>query len=361
MFPAVRLEISVDGGEWTRHRARTVLIGNVGYLQAGMPLLPDAAIDDGVLDVVLLHPSRFLSWIPLAVRVLRKGKRTDDLINRMTGSDRQRAGRSRHPAPARRRLDRRRPRAARRVRARQAAGARPPLTRYRGAGTVSEPATFTSSVLPPHERGVELGRRFARRDRRTPSPVPDGCSRPAPTGPSTSTCGRTAPGGPSSGWRRCTPTRSPASPRAPGSTVRAGGVGQRAHRDPGRREPDRRRPSARRWSSLPPGAAAGRRADVGLVRRDVRRLVHLDHPAPRRPRRADRDGVRHARQDRRQRPRGRRDAQHAAPPQRRRRGRDRRDRPPRAPADPGDPRRRRPRSTRRWRSPRRRAPRRPRR
>jgi diacylglycerol kinase family enzyme len=85
MFPAVRLDISVDDGEWTRHRARTVLIGNVGYLQAGMPLLPDAAIDDGVLDVVLLHPSRFLSWIPLAVRVLSKGRRTDDLINRMTG------------------------------------------------------------------------------------------------------------------------------------------------------------------------------------------------------------------------------------------------------------------------------------
>jgi YegS/Rv2252/BmrU family lipid kinase len=85
MFPAVRLEVSVDGGEWSRHRARTILIGNVGYLQAGMPLLPDAAIDDGVLDVVLLHPSRFLSWIPLAVRILSKGKHTDDLINRMTG------------------------------------------------------------------------------------------------------------------------------------------------------------------------------------------------------------------------------------------------------------------------------------
>jgi diacylglycerol kinase family enzyme len=62
-----------------------VVIGNVGYLQAGMPLLPDAAIDDGVVDVVLLHPSRFLSWIPLAVRVISKGKRTDDLVNRMTG------------------------------------------------------------------------------------------------------------------------------------------------------------------------------------------------------------------------------------------------------------------------------------
>jgi len=85
MYPPVRLEVSVDDGEWTRHRVRTVVIGNVGYLQAGMPLLPDAAIDDGVLDAVLLHPSRFLSWIPLAVRVLSRGKRTDDLLNRMTG------------------------------------------------------------------------------------------------------------------------------------------------------------------------------------------------------------------------------------------------------------------------------------
>lgn len=85
MFPAVRLEISVDGGEWVPAHARTVVIGNVGYLQGGMPLLPDAAIDDGLLDVVLLHPRKFLSWIPLAVRVLSRGRRTDELVNRMTG------------------------------------------------------------------------------------------------------------------------------------------------------------------------------------------------------------------------------------------------------------------------------------
>ena len=70
MSPAVRMELSIDGGEYTPHRARTVVVGNVGYLQAGMPLLPDAAIDDGLLDVVLLHPQRFLSWVPLAFRVL---------------------------------------------------------------------------------------------------------------------------------------------------------------------------------------------------------------------------------------------------------------------------------------------------
>ncbi len=85
MFPAVRIEVSIEGGEFTRHRARTVVVGNVGSLQAGMPLLPDAKIDDGLLDVVILHPKRFLSWVPLAFRVLAKRPRTDDTINRMTG------------------------------------------------------------------------------------------------------------------------------------------------------------------------------------------------------------------------------------------------------------------------------------
>ena len=85
MFPAVRIEISVDGGEFTKHRARTVVVGNVGFLQAGLPLLPDAAIDDGLLDVVILYPRRFLSWVPLAIRVLTKRARTDDTINRMIG------------------------------------------------------------------------------------------------------------------------------------------------------------------------------------------------------------------------------------------------------------------------------------
>ncbi|MFC6285440.1 diacylglycerol kinase family protein [Nocardioides sp. GCM10027113] len=85
MFPAVKVEISVDGGEFTRHRARTVVIGNVGFLQAGMPLLPDAAIDDGQVDVVILHPRNFFAWIPLAWRVLLKRKHTDELVNRMTG------------------------------------------------------------------------------------------------------------------------------------------------------------------------------------------------------------------------------------------------------------------------------------
>jgi diacylglycerol kinase family enzyme len=97
MFPAIRVEVSVDGGEYERHRARTVVVGNVGYLQAGIPLLPDAALDDGVLDVVLLSPRRFLSWVPVVVRVLSRNRRTDAALNRMTG--RSISIRSSHDAP----------------------------------------------------------------------------------------------------------------------------------------------------------------------------------------------------------------------------------------------------------------------
>jgi YegS/Rv2252/BmrU family lipid kinase len=85
MFPVTKVEISVDDGEPTTHRARTIVVGNVGYLQAGMPLLPDANIDDGKLDVVILYPRRFLSWLPIVWRVLAKRSRTDETINRMTG------------------------------------------------------------------------------------------------------------------------------------------------------------------------------------------------------------------------------------------------------------------------------------
>jgi YegS/Rv2252/BmrU family lipid kinase len=85
MSPVLRMEISVDDAEFTAHRARTVVVGNVGFLQAGMPLLPDAAIDDGLLDVVLLYPKRFVSWLPLAFRVLARRPRTDETIARMRG------------------------------------------------------------------------------------------------------------------------------------------------------------------------------------------------------------------------------------------------------------------------------------
>ena len=60
--PFVRVEITVDDRPPVRRRARTVVIGNVGTLQANIPLLPDAVPDDGRLDVVVLAPRRISHW-----------------------------------------------------------------------------------------------------------------------------------------------------------------------------------------------------------------------------------------------------------------------------------------------------------
>jgi YegS/Rv2252/BmrU family lipid kinase len=84
MSPPVRLEITLDGGAPTKHRARTVVVGNVGFLQAGLPLIPDAALDDGLLDVAVIHPRTLFSWVPLAARILARGRRTDEMLDRMT-------------------------------------------------------------------------------------------------------------------------------------------------------------------------------------------------------------------------------------------------------------------------------------
>ncbi len=85
MFPAVRVEVRVDDGPWTRHRARTVVVGNVGFLQAGLPLLPDAVIDDGRLDAVLVNPRRFRHWVLVVVRVVGRARKLDETVNRVTG------------------------------------------------------------------------------------------------------------------------------------------------------------------------------------------------------------------------------------------------------------------------------------
>jgi YegS/Rv2252/BmrU family lipid kinase len=85
-YPAMKVQIAVDDGEPRKFRARTVVVGNVGFLQGGIPLLPDARLDDGQLDVVVLAPKRFIGWLAIIVRVLGRQKRTNDKLDRLTGS-----------------------------------------------------------------------------------------------------------------------------------------------------------------------------------------------------------------------------------------------------------------------------------
>lgn len=67
-----RLKLQADGGQPVRHLASAVVIGNVGTLQGGIPLLPGAEPDDGVLDVAVLTARGPVGWLALAADVLRR-------------------------------------------------------------------------------------------------------------------------------------------------------------------------------------------------------------------------------------------------------------------------------------------------
>lgn len=71
--PRMRLSIRLDGGAPLERRARMVVIGNVGSLQGGLPLLPEARPDSGRLEVVLLDPRGVTGWLAAAGYLVSRG------------------------------------------------------------------------------------------------------------------------------------------------------------------------------------------------------------------------------------------------------------------------------------------------
>ncbi|MCB7135108.1 diacylglycerol/lipid kinase family protein [Cellulosimicrobium marinum] len=66
----MHVEVTVDGTT-RRRRARTVVVGNVGRLQAGTNLLPDAEPDNGQLEVAIIAPRNLQHWVQLLWGVVR--------------------------------------------------------------------------------------------------------------------------------------------------------------------------------------------------------------------------------------------------------------------------------------------------
>jgi diacylglycerol kinase family enzyme/membrane-associated phospholipid phosphatase len=70
--PHARFTIAVDDGLPRTTEAIGVLVGNVGQLEAGITLMPEASPYDGQLDVLVLKPRTIGDWPTLAWRILRR-------------------------------------------------------------------------------------------------------------------------------------------------------------------------------------------------------------------------------------------------------------------------------------------------
>ncbi len=74
-LPPREFTVQRDDAEPMRRRARCVVVANAGLLPGGFTLLPQARLDDGLLDVGVLAPAGTWGWIRVADRVLlRRGQ-----------------------------------------------------------------------------------------------------------------------------------------------------------------------------------------------------------------------------------------------------------------------------------------------
>ena len=81
-LPPTTFTIRADGGSPIVRKARSVVVGNSGLLPGGFSLLPEARLDDGLLDVGILAPHGPLGWPKVAARVLTNSHVQDSNLER---------------------------------------------------------------------------------------------------------------------------------------------------------------------------------------------------------------------------------------------------------------------------------------
>ena len=76
----LRMRFKLDGGGTRTLQAHTIMIGNCGSLPANILLLPEAAVDDGEFDIVVLRPEGFIGWVQITVKIFWE----NGVLRRMT-------------------------------------------------------------------------------------------------------------------------------------------------------------------------------------------------------------------------------------------------------------------------------------
>ncbi|MCA4133155.1 diacylglycerol kinase family protein [Arthrobacter sp. M4] len=82
-LPGRRKKVSIslnDEPEQVR-KIRTVLFANCGLIPGGLDFIPEAMIDDGVLDVVVMSPRSAIGWVAMYAKVIFKHKRSLPVMN----------------------------------------------------------------------------------------------------------------------------------------------------------------------------------------------------------------------------------------------------------------------------------------
>lgn len=89
-----RVRISIDGREPRGHKVSAVMFANLADLPGNVSLAPDAAVDDGLMDVVVVQPRHFFDWLWVWRRfswenaVLRKTRSGNRFADRFKGRNR---------------------------------------------------------------------------------------------------------------------------------------------------------------------------------------------------------------------------------------------------------------------------------
>ena len=76
---ATRFRLRLDDRPPLERTGQGILIGNLGRLQGGLPVMPDARPDDGLLDVAVLQTRTVLDWLALAARVVTRRRKDPQL------------------------------------------------------------------------------------------------------------------------------------------------------------------------------------------------------------------------------------------------------------------------------------------
>ena len=84
---SIKVKLKIGSEMPVTRRTRTVVIGNVGRLLGGLTLMPDARVDDGQLDVVVISPRGPIGWTAVAGKLLTASRRGHALVDHLVAPE----------------------------------------------------------------------------------------------------------------------------------------------------------------------------------------------------------------------------------------------------------------------------------